>query len=78
MKKIKIEEEPKLQFNRGNPDSPVPPGIDDHDLTGDDEDQIADAESNVDSDKGEDKRKDAQEKKKIKGNKTEDTEMLTF
>jgi hypothetical protein len=78
MKEIKIEEEPKLQFNRGNPDSPVPPGIDDHDLTRDDEDQTTGVESNEDTDKDEEKSTDDQDKKKIKGNKTKNTERLTF
>jgi len=70
MKKIKIEEAPKLQFNRGNPDSPVLPDVDDHDLTEDDEDQTTGVESNGDTDKDEDK-EGAQDKMK-------NTEMLTF
>ena len=78
MKTIKIEEEPKLQFNRGNPDSPVPPGIRIHDLTGDDENQNAGVESNDDSNKGGRKKKKAQGKEKIKGNRTENIERLTF
>lgn len=78
MKKIKIEEEPKLQFNRGNPDSPVPPGFRDDELIGDNESKITRVESKEDSNKGEKKRKKARGKKKIKGNTAENIERLTF
>ena len=68
---MKKETEPKLKFNRGNPDSPVPPGMDDHDLTVDEEKQIPKEESN------EDENKDGR-KKKINENKAQDIERLTF
>jgi len=72
---IKIEKEPKLQFNRGNPNSPVPPRIDDHDLNEDNENQITDVESNEDLNKEEEKKEKHSGQKESK---EENTEMLTF
>jgi hypothetical protein len=78
MKKIEIEKEPKLQFNRGNPDSPVPPGRNDQDAIEDNAKQIEGDTKGEDSNKAGGKKKKFRDNKKIKGNKTENTELLTF